>query len=113
MPSTIEIASSPLPLRLQNLPPEDFFSSLSRQAVRVGIVDDGEQHGDDVFAVLDRASNLRFIVNGKEYIKWKNIKTQLAIRSHGVLGCERGCLLMKRELKVSFRKSNAPYQLIN
>lgn len=77
------------------------------------MVDDGEQHGDDVFAVLDRASNLRFTVNGKEHLKWNNIKIQLTIRPHGILGCERGCLLMERELKVSFCKLNAPYQLIN
>jgi hypothetical protein len=112
MSSMIEIASSPLPLHLQNLPLR-ILSPLSRQAVRVGMVDDGEQQGDDVFAVLDRASNLQFIVNGKEYLKWNNIKIQLAIRPHGILGCERGCLLMERELKVSFRKPNAPYQLIN
>ena len=110
MSSMIEIAFSPLPLHFQNLPPEDTFSSLSRQAVRVGMVDDGEQQGDDVFAVLNRASNLQFIVNGKEYLKWNNIKIQLAIRPHGILGCERGCLLMERELKVSFRKPNAPYR---
>jgi len=100
--STIEIASSPPPLRLQSLPPEGPFSSLSRQAVRVGIVDEGEQHGGDVFAVLDRASNLRFTVNGKEHLNWNNSKIQLATRPHSILGCGRGCLLMKRELKVSF-----------
>ena len=50
------------------------------------MVDDGEQHG---------------IVNGKEYLKWNNIKIQFVIRPHGILGCERGCLLMERELKVS------------
>jgi len=94
----IEIASSLLPLHLQNLPPKDPFSSLSRQAVRVGMADDGEQHG---------------IVNSKEYLKWNNIKIQLAIRPHGILGCERGCLLMERELKVCFHNPSAPYQLIN